>query len=185
MTYVDEKVLKNDFQEYLAIKGFFELPFSFSGFIFCIWSKILFTPKMFCFDHFIAWLFLLDMICDGLATAKYHDICYQRDTCQYWWLSLLFMVQPTIIFICAILLIAIKQTKRIDHLVNYAILACFYPLMASLGIIITIINTFCARKGTNQGQSLIMLPEFLFEAIPQVKFIFDMRIVLVHQFTYL
>ena len=132
---------------------------------------------MFCFDHFVAWLFLLDMVFDGLATAKFHNICYQRDICQYWWLSLSFMVLPTLIFICAILLIAIKQTKRIDHLVNYAILACFYPLMASLGIIITIINTFCGRKGTNQGQSLIMLPEFLFEAIPQVKFIFDMRII--------
>ena len=124
---------------------------------------------MFCFDHFIAWLFLLDMVCDGLATAKYHDICYQRDTCQYWWLSLLFIVLPTIIFICAILLIAIKQTKRIDHLVNYAILASFYPIIASLGIIITIINSFCGR-GTNQGQGLIMLPELLFEAIPQVNF---------------
>ena len=60
-------------------------------------TSIQIEKKMFCFDHFAAWMFLVDIVSDGLATTKYKEKCDVGELpCYFWWLSMTFMLLPTL-----------------------------------------------------------------------------------------
>ena len=128
--------------------------------------------NMFCFDHFAAWMFLVDMLSDGLATTKYKEKCDVGELpCYFWWLSLTFMLLPTLGFVFTVLMLARKQTRDISQLIAYTFLAILYPILGASGIFVTCFNHFFGGEN-NKGQNLMMLPQFLFECIPQVRFLY-------------
>ena len=125
-----------------------------------------------CFDHFAAWMFLVDMLSDGLATTKYKEKCDVGELpCYFWWLSMTFMLLPTLGFVFTVLMLARKQTRDIFQLIAYTFLAILYPILGASGIFVTCFNHFFGGEN-NKGQNLMMLPQFLFECIPQVRFLY-------------
>ena len=115
-------------------------------------------------------MFLVDMVSDGLATTKYKEKCDVGELpCYFWWLSMTFMLLPTLGFVCAVLMLARKQTNENFQLFGYAFLAIFYPILGASAIFVTCFKYFSGENTDNKGQNLMMLPQFLFECIPQVK----------------
>ena len=67
-------------------------------------------------------------------------------------------------------MLARKQTCEIFQLFGYAFVAILYPILGASGIFVTCFNNFSGENTGNKGQNLMMLPQFLFECIPQVRF---------------
>ena len=140
--------------------------------IYTLSTQIVKKMNMFCFDHFAAWMFLVDMLSDGLATTKYKEKCDVGELpCYFWWLSMTFMLLPTLGFVFTVLMLARKQTRDIFQLIAYTFLAILYPILGASGIFVTCFNHFFCGEN-NKGQNLMMLPQFLFECIPQVRVLY-------------